>query len=242
MTTGDPVDIAETIRHAANDPHLVERRADLARYFAKMFELAGDELHVVGHIIGTDRAVAASPREHDSDETVGVSVILRVASQLLSASVDLFMDGRTYAAAALTRQIVEVEYLAWAFATRNGDAKRWLRSTRKERETFFRPAKLREAAKGHFRGVDYSYHCELGGHPVPGGTVLLRGGESGASQLLLSDVLGHAGAILNYAGAWARNNAHGMPILTRAKEMSERFNALMAIDPLADLPPPAEWQ
>jgi len=238
LTTGGPIDVAGEIWRAASDSDLSKRRADLARYFANMFALAGDELNAIGE----DRVDGTSPWGHGSDDTVGISVILRIASQLLSASTDLFMDGRTYAAAALTRQIVEVEYLAWAFATRDGDAQRWLRSTRKEREKFFRPAKLREAAKGQFRGVDYSYHCELGGHPVPGGTVLLRSSEPGAAQLLLSDVLGHAGQIWNHAGTWARNSSHSRPILSKSKEMSERFNALMAIDPLAKLPPPPEWQ
>jgi hypothetical protein len=75
-------------------------------------------------------------------------MILRIGSQLVSASVDLFTDGRTYAAAALTRQLVEVEYLAWAFETRDEDAARWLRSDRAEREAFFTPRKLRLAAQG----------------------------------------------------------------------------------------------
>ncbi len=242
MTKDKPLDVAETIRRAASDSHLTEKRAELARYFAEMFEQAGNELQAAGHLLGPDRADGSSPWGHGSDDTVGVSVILRIASQLLSASADLFMDGRAYAAAALTRQIVEVEYLAWAFATRDKDAQRWLRSTRKERESFFRPAKLRKAAEGQFRGVDYSYHCELGGHPVPGGTVLLQGGEVGAPQLLLSDVLGHAGRIWNHTGTWARNSQNGRPVLSRAKEMAERFNALMAIDPLAELPPPPDWQ
>lgn len=167
-------------------------------------------------------------------------MILRIASQLISASSDLFIDGRTYAAAALTRQIVEIEYLAWAFETRDGDAERWLRSTRQERESFFRPVKLREAAKGKFRGVDYSYHCELGGHPVPGGTVLLQDSERGFPQLLLSDVLGHAGRIWDHTAGWARNNSHGGPVLSRTVKMAERFKAWKELDPLVELPPPPE--
>jgi hypothetical protein len=242
LNAADKTGISELIHLASRDLELMERKADLARYFAHMFELSGRELHVIGHFFGTDHSDGTSPRGHGSDETVGVSAILRIASQLLSASADLFMDGRTYAAAALTRQIVEIEYLTWAFAYRDKDAERWLRSSRKERENFFRPAILRKAAEGLFRGVDYSYHCELGGHPVPGGTSLLPGGDAGASQLLLSDVIGHAGRIWNNAGTWAHHNAHGRPILSRGKEMAERFNDLMANDPLNDLPPPPEWR
>lgn len=139
-----------------------------------------------------------------------------------------------------TRQIVEVEYLAWAFEARDRDAERWLRSTRQERETFFKPVKLREAAKGKFRGVDYSYHCELGGHPVPGGTVLLDDSDLSVPQLLLSDVLGHAGNIWDHAAGWARNNSHGEPLLSRNTAMAKRFKAWKEMDPLVDLPPPPE--
>jgi len=240
LNPSDLSDISERIRHAGKDPQLVACRAELARFAAQEFQSAGEELHVFGHIIGPDGAAGTSPRGHGSDETVGVSVILRIASQLVSASADLFMDGRAYAAAALTRQIVEIEYLAWAFESRDGDAERWLRSTRQERESFFRPVKLREAAKGRFRGVDYSYHCELGGHPVPGGTVLLQDGEAAASQLLLSDVLGHTGRIWDHIVGWARNNDHGGPVLSRNMKMVERFKVWKEQDPLVELPPPPE--
>ena len=82
-----------------------------------------------------------------------MSVLLRVAGQLTSASADLFADGRHYAAAALLRQMVEIEYLAWAFETRDGDGERWLRSNQQERQEFFKPAKLRAAAQGKFGSV-----------------------------------------------------------------------------------------
>lgn len=158
----------DTIRLAAGDESLMKHRRDLAHFTAETFLTAGTELHVLGHIIGSDRSNGASPFGHGSDETVAVSVLLRIASQLVSASVDLFIDGRGYAAAALLRQIVEIEYLAWAMEASDGEGERWLRSNRKERESFFTPAKLRKASQGKFRGKDYGYHCELGGHPVRG--------------------------------------------------------------------------
>jgi hypothetical protein len=130
-----------------------------------------------------------SSRGHGSDETIAISVLLRIGSQLISASADLFADGRAYAAAALTRQLVEIEYLAWAFEVRDRDGERWLRSTRQDRESFFRPSKIRAAAGGHFRGQDYWRHCELGGHPVPSGTALLHDQEPELGQLMLADML-----------------------------------------------------
>ena len=147
-------EITEIIRRAASDRSLKRHRRQLARSSAKTFLEVGNELHVVGHVIGSDRIRNVSPFGHGSDETVAVSLLLRIAGQLISASTDLFGDGRHYAAAALLRQIVEVEYLAWAIDTRDRDGERWLRSNREERESFFAPAKLRKAARGKFRTID----------------------------------------------------------------------------------------
>jgi hypothetical protein len=158
------------------------------------FTQVGEELHAVGHIFGSDRVSGTSPYGHGNDEIVAVSLLFRIGGQLTSAGADLFADGRHYAAAALLRQMVEIEYLAWAFDSRDKDAERWLRGTADERRNFFTPAKLRQAANGKFRGKDYGYHCELGGHPVPNSFVLLHRDEV-TCQLLLSDMLGHTGRI-----------------------------------------------
>jgi len=233
----DPESYKATIRSAARDASLVTLRLELARFVAESLAGSGTELHVLGHIVGPDRVVGASPFGHGSDETVAVSTLLRIASQLVSASADLFQDGRAYAAAALLRQLVEVEYLAWAMEARSGEGERWLRSDKKEREAFFTPAKLRKAAGGKFRGQDYGYHCEFGGHPVPGASLLLQPSPE-TLQLLLSDVIGHAGRIWEHFAVWAGESQYGAPILSRTSQMRERFAAWKSADPLVGLPPP----
>lgn len=234
---GNTQAISDAINLAANDEKLTKERGELAHFTSKSFLSVGTELHVLGHVVGSDRIGGVSPFGHGSDETVAISVLLRIASQLVSASADLFEDGRKYAAAALLRQMVEIEYLAWAMETRDRDGERWLRSDRQGRETFFTPRKLRSAAAGKFRGKDYGYHCELGGHPVPGASVLL-GDDSVISQLLLADLLGHAGRIWDHLIGWSRRNSNGEPILRHGLEMSERFGAWKSNDPLAAIPPP----
>jgi hypothetical protein len=195
-------------------------------------------MHCIGHVLGGDRVNGDSPQGHGSDEVVAVSLLLRIASQLTSASADLFADGRTYAAAALVRQIVEIEYLAWAFDTRNKDAERWLRSTREERESFFRPAKLRQDSCGTFRGKDYGHHCELGGHPVPRSSVLLRD-DIACGQLLLSDLLGHTGRIWDHVLDWTEQNTWVAPVVIPFREeMLRRYGEWKATDGLTQLPPP----
>ena len=125
-------------REAAEDDVLVKMRTALAEFTADTFRQVGDELHAIGHIFGPDRVNGHSPGGHGSDEIVAVSLLLRIGGELTSAIADLFANGRQYAAAALLRQLVEIEYLAWAFRTRDKDAERWLRSTREERESFFK--------------------------------------------------------------------------------------------------------
>lgn len=227
----------EKVRQAATSAKLRRLRHSLAALSAKNLLAAGRELHVAGHIIGSDRVKGHSPFGHGSDEVVAVSVLLRICAQLTSASADLFKDGRSYAAAALLRQLVEVEYLAWAIESRDRDGERWLRSTKEERETFFRPAKLRQAAAGKFRGKDYGYHCELGGHPVPTANILLND-DAVVAQLLLSDLLGHVGRIWDHLVGWARRNDLGGPILSRSAAMSRRFALWKQQDLLVGIQPP----
>lgn len=109
----------EAKRASATDGMLIGVRQDVARFTSKAFATTGQMLHVLGHLIGSDRVEGRSPFGHRSDETVAVSVLLRIGSELVSASTDLFADGRHYAASALLRQLVEIEYLAWAFETRD---------------------------------------------------------------------------------------------------------------------------
>lgn len=223
-------------RAAAKDPNLIELRRHLADLAVTTFTTAGDILHVGGHIIGSDRLQRKSPFGHGSDKTVAVSLLLRIAAQLISAARDLFGDGRHYAAAALLRQLVEIEYLAWAFDTGNREGERWLRSTASERQSFFTPAKLRRASGGHFRSKDYGYHCEQGGHPVPGASILLTNNIA-VAQLLLSDLLGHAGRIWNHVASWARKNGYGQLIHVMNEHTAENYAAWNGADPLNTLPP-----
>lgn len=230
-------DAIAAARRAAEDKALVALRRELAAFTAETFSRVGEELHAVGHIFGPDRASGVSPGGHGSDEIVAVSLLLRIAGQLTSASADLFEDGRQYAAAALLRQMVEIEYLAWAFETRNNEAERWLRSTPDERRSFFTPAKLRQAANGKFRGKDYSYHCELGGHPVPGSAILFQKNVL-TGQLLLSDLLGHTGRIWDHLLDWSAGNDWAVPIHNRREAMHLRYRAWRQADTLNALPPP----
>lgn len=230
-------EIFEEIKKVVLDPSLIKRRHSLALFSAKHFDEVGIELQKCVASLDSANRVENIKDLSKQDEIIAVSVLLLIASQLVSASNDLFLDGRHYSAAALLRQLVEVEYLAWAFDTRDGDAERWLRSDEKTRQDFFKPSKLRKAALGKFRGKDYGYHCELGGHPVPKASILLRGDEF-TSQLLLADLLGHVGRIWDHLVQWSYQNNFGQMVESRNSEMSGKFQDWRSEDPFTRLPPP----
>lgn len=121
----------ETIRRAALAEDQVEARMALSKFTASTFTEVGNVLYLIGHVIGSDRNDNLSPFGHGNDETVGVSLLLRIGGELISGAADLIGSQRTYAGSALIRQLVELEYLAWAFDSKKAEATRWLRSTQR---------------------------------------------------------------------------------------------------------------
>lgn len=228
----------QLLEQGTSSPEFEKQRISLAELAAQTFLVIGRALHVSGHIIGEERKNGESPFGHGNDEAVGVATLLQMASHLISASANLLTSGNPYAGSALLRQIVEIEYLAWAFAARSDDAKRWLRSDKQTRMNIFAPRKLREAAGEQFRGKDYIYHCEFGGHPTPVGRQLLKD-EHATNQLLLSDLLGHVAGIWNHFVDWAKRHEETMVIFAEYQvTLPTEIKSWYATDPLVGLPAP----
>lgn len=209
--------------------------------------LADEEVIVIRHELAEFTSVqfsnvAAELRKVESSAELvrineAIALVLEIGSSLISGANDLFSSGNTYAAAALVRQLVEVEYLAWAFEDDIKEAEKWIVSDKEERMKFFAPTKLRKAAQGRFRSKDYGYHCELGGHPVPGASVLLKNSELQA-QLLLSDMLGHSGRIWDHLVKWADGEIKQDAVLAQREKILERYLAWKKADITARMPPP----
>ena len=237
----DPTDDVQRkkMKAAASDPIAVAARIAFARHTADTFKEVGFRLHLGGHIFGKDRRDGLSPFGHGDDAAVAVSMLLQIGSQLVSGCADLISDGRAYAGAALVRQLVEVEYLAWAFETKDAEAARWLRSTKDERLSFFAPVKLRKAAGARFRSADYGYHCELGGHPVPGSWRLLNDDVTTA-QLMLSDCLGHSTRIWGHVYGWSNGTMFDEVVKGADGRMREQYEEWQCLDRLTILQPPPE--
>ena len=140
---------------------------------------------------------------------LAVGVLTRIAAELVGVSGRLLSGCHHYAGAALLRQVVEIEYLTWAFAHKQRDAVAWLNSTHGERMSLFSPAKLREISDGRFNSHDYRIHCEQGGHPVPLAAMLLGGVNRWSAQGFLVDLLLHCWRIADNLSEWLRASSAG---------------------------------
>jgi hypothetical protein len=103
----------------------------------------------------------------------GLSMLTQMAGELGSGAVTLLHAELHYPAAALVRQLVEVEYLVVAFDEDRELAHVWLNSTPDELRKMFSPATMRKRANGRFRDTEYWTHCQTDGHPHPVGSQLL---------------------------------------------------------------------
>lgn len=192
---------------ALTDGGLMAVRLQAATGAASRMQEAGRILHAKGALVGDSDSRGMSPGVAGNDAEVAVGVLIQIAAQLLEASAEGLSGPRAYAGAALLRQVVEVEYLAWAFATQERDAAQWLRSNHAERKNWFSPAKLRKANPGGFLAGDYSHHCEQGGHPVPVGIPLLLNPVPATTQMLLMDLLLHSWRITDNLISWCKQRS-----------------------------------
>lgn len=158
---------------ALNDPGINAQREQACQSLAVAFREVGRLLWVGGFLIGSDRPAGESPFQFGSDATVGLATLAQVAGELTEGALILLQRDNLYGAAALIRQLVEVEYIAWAFAEDEQEATAWLRSTREERRRLWQPRQLRDRSHGRFRANDYGLHCDRGGHPTPDAMTLL---------------------------------------------------------------------
>jgi hypothetical protein len=154
---------------------------DACRTLAASFRSAGRILWLGGYLLGGDRAGGFSHFDFGSDATVGLATVAQTAGELSAGAILLLDNGNPYGAAALVRQMVEVEYRAWAFAEDEGEAANWMRLDRRERLKIWSPTRFEKRSGGHFRAGDYHLHCEIGGHPTPEGRRLLTDHETGGS-------------------------------------------------------------
>ena len=181
-----------------DDETSLEVRTELLATLTRSFRLIGRVLWTGGSLIGGDRVAGKSPFDYGSDATVGIGIVAQTAGELTAGALLLLEHGNEYGAAALLRQLVEVEYLAWAFAEDEEEAANWLRATNDERKRSWQPRHMREKSGGRFRGSDYGWHCKMGGHPTKEGARLLPDHTPWPSFWATVDLATHGSSIWEY--------------------------------------------
>jgi hypothetical protein len=235
-------DVRARIGASAASKRLCRLRRRSGYSAARALRATAARLQAFGHFIGPGRVDGTSPRGNGDDEVVGLALLLQIAGELVEAAVDLFSDGQAYAAAALVRQVVEVEYLAWAFSNSPGEANAWFNSTREQRHQMFQPRHLRRRSNGRFNAEDYAHHCEMGGHPVPRASALIQGASDEMVELLLMDLLLHIWRTMDAAVAWASKEAHLQALVVTGLDPSRMLLTRWSQeDPMYDLPPSPPW-
>lgn len=129
---------------------------------------------LIDMIVEIDERHPTGASETDKDILAAVRMIAAASLALVKGVISL-LPGNPYAASALVRQMVEVEYLSWTCAHDSEEVVDWLTSNRERRLARWQPRQLRKRAGDVFDEEDYRGHCEMGGHPTPVGIAALTG-------------------------------------------------------------------
>jgi len=209
-----------------DDERWIQARSLVVRSLGPGFREFGEFLWVGGYMIGGDRVAGRSPFGFGSDAVVGLAIVAQTGGELCAAAALLLEHGIDYGAAALLRQLVEVEYLAWAFAEDEDEAADWLRSTRDDRLRRWQPRHMRDRSGGRFRGSDYALHCDLGGHPTREGARLLPNHTRQPAWLLPFEFAAHGASIYDYLAA--ASNRAGYALAREREKFAQLGSAVSA--------------
>ena len=176
---GDPpstVTISDFFRHLAVDEQGAEARKTYCAEISRLTEnlaawLAVDAWIGAGDVKDTSAAAPPPTTPERRRAFIASSLVAQMSSELINGSVLLLRDGNEYACSGLVRQLIECEYLFRAFQLDFAQATKWLDSPPSAKYDFS-PGNLRKI--GGFDHVEYSNHCEAGGHPRAGGRHLLE--------------------------------------------------------------------
>ena len=194
MTDGQREDFAKDIHYGVGDESMWKLRLFTAEVVGTGFSAYGSQL------------IEQAKKENNSD-IIAYGIILKMAADLVLGIEFLIEKHCYYAAAALMRQMVEIEYLVWAFNEGNITPTMWLNSTHQQRLKLFAPRVIRQTSRGRFLDIDYQGHCEMGGHPTPKGAGFLADNGQKLCQVFLADVIIHGWRVWDEFKKWVSNNS-----------------------------------
>ncbi len=210
-------ELQQSLLEALPDDAAREVREQVGRALSAALKEAGSVLWVGGWMLGGDRSDGRSPYGFGNDAVVGLATIVQIAGELCSGIVLLLDEGNAYSAAALLRQMVETEYLAWAFTEEKTEAAVWMRASRDDRVRMWQPRHIRDRSEGRFRTADYHRHCETGGHPTPDARRLLPDHHDLPIVLLWLELAYHGVSTWQYFEKAANDFGYGDQLATASK-------------------------
>lgn len=132
------------------NPQAAALRESTCRVLADALSTTGAVLWAFGSADQPRRSIAAA---------------IQMGGETARGAVLLLRDNNRYGAAALVRQVVEIEYLLCLFALDRDEPLRWASSDQEAVRKEYQPARMRERCGDRFRSAEYSSHCQVGGHP-----------------------------------------------------------------------------
>lgn len=178
---------------ASADPALQRTRVDALNALLTATRLSAARLGKLG-----EQRSSRNDSQEEALVLVTVADVAFAAQQLALGAANLLELDNYYPASALARQLVEFEYLLWAFADEPRSIGDWSASDREARELYWSPRAIYRRDGSEFRRSDYSRHCEQGGHPTPLGVRLglpPADGDASIFALQLSDLIIHMSSI-----------------------------------------------
>lgn len=161
----------------------------------------------------------------DLHARAAVSLIAQAARSLIAGARTMLPDNY-YAASALVRQLVEVEYLAWACGQDEAEILDWITSNSDARRKRWQPRHLRDRAGDRFDPEDYKAHCEMGGHPTPAGILTLNGPTFAQPELIAMDEVQSYELALHAVAACDYLTQAIPDAVTGAKELRDRSHSI----------------
>ncbi|WP_280317131.1 hypothetical protein [Nocardia wallacei] len=214
---------------AVSDESARKARRQLLRHLAISLATLGSEAR---HL-----ASESASEDFDVRRILAAGLTSAVACELVSSIAILASTRNAYGAAALVRQLVETEYLAWAVTNDPSDAVEWLTSTRQQRRARWQPGKIRGRAGDRFPNTDYWDHCEAGGHPTPHGAISILDNRDAWVEISLYE------SALHGANTWHYliEAFSGLGVLTTLEQTHRDLDTAIAewqqADRLTGLPP-----
>ncbi len=228
------VESVEDFKKAICDPDLAKPRRRVCSTLAKQLSACGERLWAFGF----------APR----DFRTAISIVLQFGGSLATGAGALAAYDNWYAASALVRQLVEIQYLLRLFSLDPNEALAWLTATQQELRTVFSPSRMRQRLpEGQFRHQEYRSHCEIGGHPNPGAHYLLPARIAkqhlppfGTNEVFWVDLAQHLVRIWRDVAALPYHHPQAnLAVISQYTEaVDSAISSWEAIDPCA--PPPSD--